>query len=72
MEVGWSGWMPRGWRRWWGWWFGDEVDSAMYKGGIRWTEYMESETIGKHDEYFMVLDYILTILTISIIILMVS
>ena len=68
MEVGWKAWW--GWRGW--WWFGDEVDSEMNKGGIRWTEYMESETIGKHDEYFMVLDYILTILTISIIILMVS
>ena len=66
MEVGWRGWMPRGWRRWWGWWFGDEVDSA------RWIEYMESETIGKHDIFFMVLDYILTILTISMIIPMVS
>ena len=63
VEVGWLGWL-----------FGDEVEvgSVMYKGGIRWTEYMESESIGKHDEFFMVLDYILTILTIAMIILMVS
>ena len=38
-----------------------EVGSAMYKKGIRWTEYMESEGIGKHDIKIMVLDYILTI-----------
>ena len=35
----------------------------MYKKGIRWTEYMESEGIGKHDIKIMVLDYILTIST---------
>ena len=46
-----------------------EVGSALYKEGIRWTEYMESKSIiGKHDEKYMVLD---CILTISMIILMV-
>ena len=35
----------------------------MYKEGIRWTEFMESEIIGKHDVKYMVLDYILTIST---------
>ena len=38
-----------------------EVGSAMYKKGVRWTEYMESEGIGKHDRKNMVLDYIITI-----------
>ena len=41
-----------------------EVGSAMYKKGIRWTEYMESESIGKHDLKYMVLDFILTISTL--------
>ena len=36
----------------------------MYKKGIRWTEYMESESIGKHDLKYMVLDFILTISTL--------
>ena len=41
------------------------MGSALYKKGIRWTEYMESKSIiGKHDEKYMVL-------TISLIILMV-
>ena len=33
----------------------------MYKEGMRWTEYMESESVGKHDIKYMVLDHILTI-----------
>ena len=34
-----------------------EVGSVMYKAGIRWTEYNESEfTVGKHDKRYMVLD----------------
>ena len=41
-----------------------EVGSAMHKKGIRWTEYMESESIGKHDLKYMVLDFILTISTL--------
>ena len=45
-----------------------EVGSALYKRGIRWTEYMESEIIGKHDFQYMVLDFILTI---SMVILMI-
>ena len=44
-----------------------EVGPAMCKRGIRWTEYMESEIIGKHDFQYMVLDFILTI---SMVILM--
>ena len=32
-----------------------KVGSFLYKKGIRWTEYMESESIGKHDEEHMVL-----------------
>ena len=33
-----------------------EVGSAWYKRGIRWFEHMESESIGKHDWYFVVRD----------------
>ena len=40
-----------------------EVGSAMYKKGVRWIEYSESEGIGKHDTKHMVLDYIITIST---------
>ena len=36
-----------------------ELGSAMYKAGIRWTDYMESDSIGKHDEKYMVLGNIL-------------
>ena len=36
-----------------------EVGSALYRKGVRWTEFMDSE-IGKHDLNYMVLDYILT------------
>ena len=35
----------------------------MYKKGVRWIEYSESEGIGKHDTKHMVLDYIITIST---------
>ena len=42
-----------------------EVGSAMYNKGIRWTEYMETEGYhGKHDQKYVVLDYIVTISTI--------
>ena len=42
-----------------------EVGSAMYKKGIRWTKYMETEGYyGKHDQKYVVLDYIVTISTI--------
>ena len=40
-----------------------EVGSALYKKGVRWIEYSESEGIGKHDTKHMVLDYIITIST---------
>ena len=35
----------------------------MYKKGVRWIEYSESEGIGEHDTKHMVLDYIITIFT---------
>ena len=38
-----------------------KVGSALYKKGIRWTEYMESKGIGKHAKQYMVLNHILTI-----------
>ena len=51
-----------------------EVGSVLYKAGIRWTEYNESEfTVGEHDRRYMVLDQLINvyILTISLIILVV-
>ena len=44
-----------------------KVGSALYKKGIRWTEYMESKRIGKHAKQYMVLahNHILTILRFS-------
>ena len=47
------------------------MGSALYKKGIRWTEYMESKSIiGKHDEKYMVLDCILTISSIILLVFM--
>ena len=49
-----------------------EVGSVMHKMGVRWTEYMESESIiGPHDVYYMVL-CILPISKITLMAFMVS
>ena len=36
-----------------------ELGSAMYKEGFRWTEFMESDSFGKQDTKYMVLNNIL-------------
>ena len=36
-----------------------------YKMGVRWMQYMESESAGKHDANYLVLDIILTISMIN-------
>ena len=34
------------------------AESLMYKMGVRWMQYMESESAGKHDANYLVLDHL--------------
>ena len=49
-----------------------ELGSALYKKGVRWTECLESERIGKYAMQHMVLDHIHTISRMVMLIIIIT